>query len=96
MGVEKCMTVKTVDICSCGNVMFHLDDYDTFGTDDGLCCPNCGNEVFQTIEQLQAELANKTEAFNDIGQLLVLYPGIAEQKIADRYEKLFQALKEGE
>ena len=56
---EERMTVATVDICSCGLVMhqYDEDDYDTLGTDCSVLCPDCGNEKFTTIEQLQAELA---------------------------------------
>ena len=55
---EERMTVKTVDICNCGLVMhqLNLDDYDTGGADKCVCCSHCGNEDFQTIEQLQADL----------------------------------------
>lgn len=51
------MTTKTVDICTCGLVMHQLDvdDYDTLGTDEGVCCPDCGNEKFQTIAELRDE-----------------------------------------
>lgn len=61
--LEERMTVATVDICSCGIVMHQLDgdDYDTLGSDSGMCCPDCGNEQFATIEQLQAELAAEQE-----------------------------------
>lgn len=52
------MTVETVEICTCGTVMTltDLDTYDTLGADNCTCCPDCGNEKFQTIAELQAEL----------------------------------------
>ena len=50
------MTVETVNVCTCGLVFFDEDDYDTLGSDSGLCCPDCGNEKFQTIADMQAEL----------------------------------------
>ncbi len=55
---EERMTVETVDICTCGIVMHQADadDYDTLGSISGTCCPDCGNEKFQTVAELQAEL----------------------------------------
>ena len=58
MDSEERKTTETTEICPCGNV-FHqldLDDYDSGGSESGRCCPDCGNENFQTIKQLQAEL----------------------------------------
>ena len=52
---EESMNVTNVSICTCGRVMFSLDDYDTLGSDSGICCPDCGNEKFQTVGELQAE-----------------------------------------
>ena len=61
---EEPMNTETVDICACGRVMHQLevDDYNTLGADSCTCCPDCGNEKFQTIAQLQAELDKKNEA----------------------------------
>ena len=59
MCTEERMKVSTVVICKCGLVMHQAeaDDYDTLGAESATCCPDCGNEKFQTIQQLQAELA---------------------------------------
>jgi len=43
-------TIKNTYICPCGNVFFDADDYDTLGSESGVCCPNCGNEKFQTVK----------------------------------------------
>jgi len=63
MSTEERMTVETVDICPCGLVMHQAndDDYDSGGSDSGICCPDCGNEEFTTIKQLQAENKELTE-----------------------------------
>ncbi len=55
---EERMTIATVDVCPCGLVMHQgdEDDYDTGGAESGICCPDCGNEKFTTVQQLQAEL----------------------------------------
>ena len=55
---EERMTIATVDVCPCGLVMHQgdEDDYDTGGAESGICCPDCGNEKFMTVQQLQAEL----------------------------------------
>lgn len=60
---EERMNVATVDICPCGLVMHQLqaDDYGTLGSDSGICCMDCGNEQFVTIEELQAELDKANE-----------------------------------
>lgn len=59
---EEPQTVETTYICTCGRVMTVLDDFDTLGSDSGICCPDCGNEEFQSITELQAELDKlKTE-----------------------------------
>lgn len=44
-----------IRICACGRIMRCEDDYDMLLSDSGLCCPICGNEEFQTIEQLLAD-----------------------------------------
>lgn len=55
---EERMNVATVDICPCGTVMHLLqaDDYGAAGSDSGICCMDCGNEQFVTVQELQAEL----------------------------------------
>ena len=65
---EERMTVATVDICSCGLVMhqYDEDDYDTLGTDCSVLCPDCGNEKFTTIKQLQAELDEANEQIDKL------------------------------
>ncbi len=78
METEERMTIETVDICPCGVVMHQAnpDDYDTLGATGPVCCPDCGNEVFQTIKQLRTEnealvkrvriLENSLPKFSDI------------------------------
>ncbi len=57
------MNITTVDICPCGLVMHqgNNDDYDTGGADSCVCCPDCGNEEFTTVAQLQSQLAAAQE-----------------------------------
>lgn len=75
-------------VCTkCGNT----DNYN-FALNIGLC-DICIGEELDEVEQLQAENEKYKSAFNDIGRLLVLYPGIAEKKIGVRCEQLYQALK---
>lgn len=63
------MTIDTVDVCKCELVMHqgNPDDYDTLGSDSGVCCPNCGNENFQTVKQL---LNSEKEQVEDLGETL--------------------------
>ncbi len=55
---EEIMTVQNTDICPCGRTFrnFDADDYGTLGADGYICCPDCGNEEFQTVATLQAQL----------------------------------------
>lgn len=53
---EERETVETTFICPCGIVFSENDDYDTLGSESGVCCPDCGNENFQTVKQLQEEI----------------------------------------
>ena len=46
---QEIATTENVDVCKCGVVMFEADDYDTLGSKDGICCPRCGNEEFESI-----------------------------------------------
>lgn len=68
---EERMKVATVDVCPCGLVMHQLneDDYDTLGS-DSVCCPDCANEKFTTVEQFQAELATAKEENKLLSELL--------------------------
>jgi hypothetical protein len=48
-------TTETAYICKCGRVMTCIDDADTLGSEDGLLCPDCGNEDFQSVSSLQRQ-----------------------------------------
>jgi len=55
-------TIENTEVCPCGNVFFDDDDYDTLGSESGVCCPSCGNEKFQTVkERLDQAEASKVE-----------------------------------
>lgn len=55
-------TIENTYICSCGNIFVEADDYDTIGSESGVCCPNCGNEKFQTIKaRLDTSEASRKE-----------------------------------
>jgi len=43
-------TIENTEVCSCGNIFVEDDDYDTLGSESGVCCPDCGNEKFQTVK----------------------------------------------
>ena len=45
-------TIENTEVCPCGNVFVEEDDYDTLGSESGVCCPSCGNEKFQTVKDL--------------------------------------------
>ena len=45
-------TIENTYICPCGNIFVEDDDYDTAGSESGVCCPDCGNEKFQTVKDL--------------------------------------------
>lgn len=79
---EEPQTVETTYVCICGRVMTTLDDFDTLGSDSGICCPDCGNEEFQSIAELKTELGifkQEIQAFLDamgddhtvVGQLAI-------------------------
>ena len=57
----KVFTTENVYICKCGRVTGdpseYPDDYGTLGSDSGICCHDCGNEEFETIEALRTQLA---------------------------------------
>lgn len=42
-------TIENTEVCTCGNVFVDDDDYDSAGSESGVCCPDCGNEKFQTV-----------------------------------------------
>ncbi len=55
-------TIENTYLCPCGNVFVEDDDYDTLGSESGVCCPNCGNEKFQTIkDRLDESEASRKE-----------------------------------
>ena len=63
-------TVKNTEICKCGRVMSilgELDDYDVMGADGDRCCPDCGNEEFILLTDLQAQL--QTEQWISVEKL---------------------------
>lgn len=66
------MTIGTVDVCKCGLVMHqgNPDDYDTLGADGPICCPDCGNEKFQTVEQVLKSAETSGNALLDIGNFI--------------------------
>ena len=90
MCTEERMKVSTVDICKCGLVMHQAeaDDYDTLGAESATCCPDCGNEKFQTIQQLQAELATANK------ENKLLQAEIEKAVVEDFLRKFSQALKD--
>lgn len=46
-------TTKSTDVCiPCGFVFIEDNDYDTLGSDSGICCPDCGSEQFTTVAQI--------------------------------------------
>lgn len=68
-GEEKeTMTTENVDVCKCGTVMFEGDDYDTLGSESGVCCPHCGNEKFETIKAIIAQLTAANEEIDSLGR----------------------------
>lgn len=54
-------TIENTEVCPCGNLFVDADDYDTLGSESGVCCPDCGNEKFQTVKDRldSAESINK-------------------------------------
>ena len=54
-------TVENTEVCPCGNIFVEADDYDTLGSESAVCCPDCGNEKFQTVKARldRAEAINK-------------------------------------
>ena len=42
---------KTEAKCKkCGKIFYCAEDYDTLGSESGVCCPVCGNEDFEPVE----------------------------------------------
>ena len=98
---EERMTAKTVDICTCGLVMHQLDDddYDTLGATEPVCCPNCGNEKFQTIDDLQSQLAEAKKKIVGLKVLLERCSNVFEilsykKQTASLRSEITEALKE--
>ncbi|KKN33736.1 hypothetical protein LCGC14_0800550 [marine sediment metagenome] len=60
---EEPKTTNNTEVCVCGRVFntFGPDDYNTGGSESGVCCPDCGNEDFQTVADLRTELAATKE-----------------------------------
>lgn len=59
-------TINNTYICPCGNIFVEGDDYDSAGSDfeSGVCCPDCGNEKFQTVKDrldTETQRADKAE-----------------------------------
>jgi hypothetical protein len=47
----------------CGKLFYCADDYDTLGSDSGVCCPDCGGEDFEPEQKPQSELAKEFRDF---------------------------------
>ena len=45
-------TIENTEVCPCGNTFVEDDDYDSAGSESGVCCPDCGNEKFKTVKEL--------------------------------------------
>lgn len=87
---EEQKTVETTEICTCNNV-FHQaepDDYDTLGSDSGVCCPDCGNEEFQTVADLQSQL-NEAEFENArLQDIIAQARKVAQKKVYRTPDKM--------
>ncbi len=59
------MKIDNIYICKCGRAMFNHDDFDTLGSDTGLCCPDCGNEKFETVKQIIDRQAKQIEKLKE-------------------------------
>ena len=57
-------TIENTEVCTCGNIFVQDDDYDTLGSEGPVCCPDCGNEKFQTVKELLDAL-DAERAVND-------------------------------
>jgi hypothetical protein len=93
------MRIDNVGVCFCGRVMFSMDDVDTLGSDSGICCPDCGNEKFQTIKDIidrQGKRINMLENLirhaegNDLDALPIIAENAALKK---ELEKMKQEVK---
>jgi len=46
-------TVENTVVCiPCGYVFIDEDDYDTLGSESGICCPDCGSEKFISVKTI--------------------------------------------
>ena len=65
-------TIENTEVCPCGNIFVEADDYDTLGSESGVCCPKCGNEKFQTVKSLldtsEARVKDLLEALEKVQQ----------------------------
>jgi predicted nucleic acid-binding Zn-ribbon protein len=72
-------TIENTEVCPCGNIFFEADDYDTIGSQSGICCPACGNEKFQTVkDRLDRLEAINAELLKTVSMGLSLVPGWRE------------------
>ena len=67
---EERKTIETTCVCDCGLVMFDRDDYDTGGSDSGICCPDCGSESFLTVKQILAVISPRDIIIKDLAMLV--------------------------
>lgn len=44
-------TIESTAVCvPCGNIFVQEEDYDSFGSEGGVCCPDCGTEKFVSVK----------------------------------------------
>ena len=78
-------TTKNTMFCQCGRIFNNQDDFDTLGSDSGMCCPDCGIEEFQTVTNLLSKLGEE-QALNK--ELAEHYDSIMlADGVKDRYHK---------
>lgn len=68
-------TKANTKLCTCGRVFnddVDYSEYDTLGSDSGICCPDCGNEKFKSVAELEAELAaikTMCDSYDEVGAI---------------------------
>lgn len=53
--------IEEICFCPCGRTFVDADDYDTLGSESGVCCPDCGSEEFRSIKDFQIEVLRKAQ-----------------------------------
>jgi len=76
-------------------VFIDSDDYDTLGSDSGLCCPDCGNEKFRSIADILLETdMNNTKRIDEMpsGSRFLCQGGVFIKTTTTKFDSIKSAV----